>query len=142
MPQLSKSYKQDFEDGTTVNVALYQSDKGQMAITSFDGANPFNHGGELVIRRQEIAERAERELNCKAEDIYYVEQTGQHWRSVPFSRGEDGQYKVPDAGEIKTVPEQSLKDEISRHTRQSLGEEHLKSPNWTDHLSHPNSPDR
>jgi len=144
MPQLSKDYKQDFPDGSSVNVALYQSDKGQMAVTSFDGINHFNHGTELEIWRPEIMKRATEELKCKPEDIFYVEQVGQHWQDVPFSQGEDGEIKVPRDKQIKGVSAQKVNDEISRHTRQSMGEEYLFSPKWADPLEHPegHGPDR
>lgn len=144
MPQLSKEYKQDFPDGSSANVALYQSDEGQMALTTFDGINPFNHGGELQIWREGIMKRASEELKCKPEEIFYVEQVGQHFQNVPFSQGADGAIKVPMDKQIKGVSEQKVKDEISRHTRQSMGEEHLFSPKWAEPLEHPegHGPDR
>jgi len=143
MPQLSKEYTQSFPDGSSVDVALYQSDKGQMCKTSYDGSNPFNygnHGAELQIWREEIMKRATEELKCKPEEIFYVEQVGQHWQDVPFSTGENGEIKVPTDKQIKGVSERSVKDEISRHTRQSMGEEHLHSQDWTDHMERPEAP--
>lgn len=127
----------EFEDGRSANVSIYQSQKGTMVLVTNDAGNPMNHGEELTEFRKEIADKVTKDLNADPRDIQYVEQAGEHYQTVPLERSDQGDIKIPDNTRVMFEPASRVQETIREHESQQVNPELAQSPDWADHLQHP-----
>lgn len=143
MPYEYKKDRVDFPDGTSAILETYKSEKGNLAMATRHGVNPFNHGGELQDRRLELAETACSWIGCEPRELNYMEQVNQSWANVAFDAGPDGKIKAPLDDQVISRRDDQIKAEVNRHTENSVGQELNHSPEWASHLKPPRSgPDR
>jgi len=127
----------EFVDGRSANISIYQSEKGTMVLVTNDAVNPLNHGDELQDFRKEIAERVTKDLDADLRDVLYVEQAGEHFQTVPLERSDQGDVKIPDSTRIMFEPASRVQESIREHESRQVSAELAQSPDWADHLQHP-----